>query len=314
MHQNDTDGDMGRISCTGGILPLFDEMPTHLSQWTDKYVQDEFELTLQYKEYKKYSYDDINEAVLEAMENKQAIGIYTNNLLYLSHILMMYVERNVISFDTAMYTRDAYACGLQSIVRGVKHTENSSVNFKDLTMANVLYGDPEYIAEYRQMLINLVLEYTDVDVSDELKEFYAHFDRDAENPGSLLAKRRSPRLKDINFVKADIEDDIKVLDAITNSFIRNVAIAQPTAGSLRSRNPEVQEVCTCILSNDALRRVYKDKYQLIGQNMTKFGHGTVLGEMFKIWSDLTEVKYQEPKPVVEVSNEFILVGGFDTEC
>lgn len=294
-HQNDTDGDMGRISCTGGVLPVYSGVPEYMKPWVENYMEDEYDLKLQYKPYKHYSLEELNAAVHESMENKQYIGRATNDLFYLSHILGMYVSKDVIDFDHAQLIRGAYAQGMQdAVVSGIKHNnEKESFDFKLCNSGALFYGriPKDEARSPREELYKMVKFYTNQDLYTVIADLFAQFDHDAINPTSPLAVRRSKNITDYVPYKASIEDDMKLLDCLTRSYVSNVAMAQPTFGNWFDRSDKEKEAKALILTTYA---EYCDKFVLIGQDLSTHGEGTMMHSVLNIWKELSTNDYDEP--------------------
>jgi hypothetical protein len=296
-HQNDTDGDMGRISCTGGILPIYDGLPEYMESWAHDYMEGEYDLKLKYAPYKEYSALELSDGVFESMENKQYIGRATNDLFSISHILSLYVHKDVLDFDHAQLIRGSYACGMQdAIVSGVKHDNaKEGFDFKACNGTALLYSnemDSDGL-NAREELYKMIKYYTKSDLRTVLLDLFSQFDADALNYSSPLKVRRSRDIANYTTFKAPIEDDMKLLDAITNSFVSGVIASQPTFNDWADKSEKQITAKTFLLNT---YDVYCDKFMLLGQDLTQHGQGTTLGSVLRIWDEVTSNDYVKSEP------------------
>lgn len=302
-HQNDTDGDIGRIIDVGGILPLYDGLPKHMSTWSHIYADGERDLELKYKNYKIYARSrslqmdmmkrgiyvediTISDAVKEAKQNKEDVGKLTNALFTLSHILQMYVHREVISFESAQIIRDAYAMGVQEIVQGIKHDKGALV--LDADMRSMLYvtgEDGEVMLNARSAFADLIDQQCGADLSQselravllDLSKMFAKFDKDSElYNGSPLSYRRTVSLSKVpSFKECQLDAEMKLLDIMTASYLRCVEQALPAYN-----HPDSDEVYAKIRSSFS---EFCSKYLLLGQNLLEVNRSTTVSDMLHYW-------------------------------
>lgn len=125
-HQNDCDGDLIRIMFIDAPdLPRFtgnkEDLPKHMHGWVDTYSEGERDLEIKPKDQVHNSLDVYNEALIESVRSKKAIGTATNFLNILGMVGQVYAP------DVYGPIRSAHAMLVQEIVRGVKHDTSGSV-------------------------------------------------------------------------------------------------------------------------------------------------------------------------------------------
>lgn len=294
LHQNDTDGDMGRISLTGGVLPVFTGLAAHLEEWAIGYADGEYDMKLVAKAPKAYTVDAINSAIWEAVEAKRYVGMGTTSLETMSSVFQMAVREGAVRFSETVMLRNAYAAGLQSAISGMKH-EGTGADFKKCSANDLLYGPSELGADPRGEFKNLLRQFLTLPedcmselmaASDSLFEWWDSVSGGVESP---LRSRRVSSISSVSLLKqGDLEDDFKVLDAKTNGFVNGVEAAQPMRRLFKTSNPHAVKVMDEILIQENGVKLYKDKYVLLGQQLWKYGEGTTLGDLHRTWRDLSK--------------------------
>jgi hypothetical protein len=295
-HQNDTDGDMGRISLTGGILPVYDRLPEHMQDWGNSYIADEYDMNIKWKDYTYFplSYDvnqkvpadapiSMNEAVHESAENKQYVGTGTNGLFYFAHILDMFVSKGVLTFEESQLFRDGYAMAFQDdIIRGIKHESSSSL-FREASYRNLFFIDDEgnFNESARLALGALLKDKIGSSMATQRNSLFNEWDK--INCNDALMSRRVFDINDIRLYQSQDESDIKLLDSITRSFLKGAEQSQPLFGyKSGGKGSDKAESYSYIMSNVS---AYKDKYVLLGQDLSKISGNTTMHHLFSIWSE-----------------------------
>lgn len=117
-HQNDTDGDLGRIMFIKDHgLPIFDgsQLPEYMHDWQDEYESGERDINMKPKSFEPSPWDSMDKAMREALLAKRTIGRATN----LANIInTIGLEKYGQEFAP---TGDALYMMLQEIIRDVKH-------------------------------------------------------------------------------------------------------------------------------------------------------------------------------------------------
>lgn len=281
VHQNDTDGDTGRISLTGGILPVFDGMPKYMDNWVDTYKQDEYDLKIKFKSYKQYDIELMDVAVREAVFNKGYIGRGTNDLMAWSSTLQVYVSYTQDTEFEATEARDGYAMELQNTIRGVKHDSGSNL-LRDAAYVNM------FIDQKKDMFWTAIAQIVEKNIGKQIdftgmrQWVESHMTLPTSTPGknySPMAYLRTRRTSDIRLQKFHGEDCFKTLNAFTNSFIIGVEAAMP---SFRTTDAKAKQVSNMILTNETAFHYYCDKHILLGQDIRQYIDPTTHGELLDI--------------------------------
>lgn len=280
-HQNDTDGDTGRISLTGGILPVFTDVAEHMKPWVSEYKEDEYDLKLKFKAYEKYSIDEMDVAVKEAMTNKQYIGRATNDLFFLSYLLELFVASCMSMnsnrpFITTM--RNTYSMVVQSLVRGIKHTGGGDL-IKTVAVSNMFRDNMKDI--FWNGINEAMLLHAGEGWSGSIDTFRLWVEDNLVlptiNPNktfSPLSARRVRKTGSIRLEQCHFENQIKVLDMFTNSFIIGAESAMP---SFRMSDAQSTAVANKIMNNNDQYKMYLNKYLLLGQDMSNYCEYTTHG-------------------------------------
>jgi hypothetical protein len=286
-HQNDTDGDMGRISLTGGTLPVYDGLPDHMHKWAHEYSSDEYKMDLKYKEYKQYSLSDMDDAVNESVASKKYVGTGTNSLTYVSHVLELYKDRGYVSADSAVKIRDSYSMLFQDEkVRGIKH-ESKSDMFEHIHSSKLFLFDSKtgFNFDAPSMLIGVVKSYTNESLSMEISTMFQHWYSTNGNIG--LSARRIGDIQQVSLIQSGDESSIKLLDSTTRAFLAGVVKSQPLFAYANSYGAIDRNNAFVNIMNNV--DSYKDKYILIGKNYSNFNDGTTVSALYSSWGNKSDV-------------------------
>ena len=312
-HQNDTDGDQGRISLTGGILPLYKGLPDYMHQWRNEYASDEYDLKLKYKEYLAYPRCQhkrdtlpleislrvtMHDAVIESSENKAYVGKGTNDLFASSFMLEVYKKRGILGEKNMIMIHDAYAIGMQlEVVRGIKHKSKAEGNFKTAKFSSMFYStNADMRIDARTALKELVLETIHVNLDIAIENMFYQWDIDAlimQGKSPMAIRRSATHLSEEGRLYLSqcpaIENDFKVLDCMTRSYLSNVSKGMPTYAKMNNQQKlNLVNACHDVLMNSEL---YLNKYCVLGQDMSKYAIGTTLCTMFKMWKEKNSLEY-----------------------
>lgn len=282
--RNDTDGDMHRVALIDTV-PLYTGAPDHMLAWTKKYRDDEADLLIKCKEYKQYSFGDINEAVLAAALSKQYVGRATNALSTLGHLLQIFVSKDAMTFNEARVIRASYAMAIQDyIVAGIKHETMGNLFMKaDFTTA--LYGKKiESRLVAREDFKLLISEYQkdNKSIMKSVSLFFENLDNlsgMAIDGVSPFSSRRVAKIEKHDYSQTAEEFYIKELDMFTKSFLRNSHDAQPTPGMADHWNDNVKDAYRVCMGNTY---AYCNKYVLWEQAIPAHTD-TVIGRLFDTW-------------------------------
>jgi hypothetical protein len=282
-HQNDTDGDAGRITLTGGILPMFTKLPDYLDAWVAKYSEDEYKMELSYKEYKAYPRIELDAGVRTAVEAKGYVGRAANDIFFLRHILSLFnlSKKGTVSEFVRRRSMN-YVCGFQEqIMRGIKHTVGGEYSFRDCSMVDAMstknHGD--WVIAMRDL--HAAFDGNDVDFSKLDKEFEQFimkhlFTAVNSKIFSPVLTRRASSIKKITTATCSAEGYMKVLDVFTRAFARNVIKSAP---KMFHYNKEEKDIANMIFSDNEKFKGYMKRYLLSGQDMSRFLEGTAHGLM-----------------------------------
>ena len=287
-HQNDTDGDQFRVAAVSG-LPLYDGLDDHMLAWSKPYIEGERDLRLKYKSYAFISHHAVSDAVEESVTNKIQIGIGSNGLFMLSHLLQMFQNDTVLSWECSRRLRDYYACGFHnSVVRGLKH-EGYGDLFKSASMYQIMYGRRHTIgnesispmAAARLAFINLIDRegHSDAEVNNTVLALFGAFDdfsmstwKDGRSP---LADRRARSIETLSYDEVAGEFLMKEFDMLSGGYVHSHYAAQPRFAD-KLDNPTSFDVCMYNIEE------YYGKYILIGQALPDHSD-TIIGVFLQRW-------------------------------
>jgi hypothetical protein len=271
-HQNDTDGDQWRLQNLSKStiryrdndedyvcpVPLYSGHVDHVKGWTNSYHEDEYKLKMEFKPYKyyrqteetvvdkvnHYEKENVSDAVCDAIENKAYIGIGSNDLFYMSHVLMWAVSNKHVCFEDAVKIRDTYAMSFQDdVISGVKHeTKAGNISLfkimphKDLFLAPFEHKEP--LTRDPRESRNDLLETSKLDryigdssLKEPLDNLFTAWDSHCGSGRygiSPLASRKVGKVTHISLSQINpLEDVIKGLHLLTRSYLKSVVDAAP---------------------------------------------------------------------------------------
>lgn len=132
--QDDADGDLLQLTNSGGAIPLHDG--THkaeMDQFITEYRDGELDMKevdgvrtychLKAKAYKAYSAEDITTAVVESVNAKRSVGLYTDSAMKMSYALSADKRMfDVMTFEEGRLIRNALAIAIQIMsMKAIKH-------------------------------------------------------------------------------------------------------------------------------------------------------------------------------------------------
>lgn len=281
-HQNDCDGDLGRIAYLGDdAIPEYDGLPDHMHAWRDNYVEGENDLALSFDEVKEFTTGEISEAMNEMIESKEATGSGTNSLFYLETVLESFIHDGEINREEAILLRDAYSMAFQDdIVRGIKHLKGGR-GFADALMHKVMFFEEsiEEVQPGRAAFKKLVDIVSERDLDDVVDTMFVLWDDMVENPHSPAASRRSGTIKKLTTRRIEFEDDLDMLDILTRSYLSS------TEGMFHSYS--YMRKTEGLL--DFIEENYEDimnKYILLGKNLVNVKADHAFGCILNAWLEV----------------------------
>jgi hypothetical protein len=160
-HQNDADGDLGRVMYLHNHgLPVFNgsQLPAYMKDWQKQYENDEYDLNFKIKNYEVEPELAIDIALREAVLAKKTIGRATNLANVIGFLgLSRYGNRFASN-------RDALVMMVQEIIRSVKHADNkesmldylSQISFGQIYGAVTKYwvGDEQFVEDNSAYEVN----------------------------------------------------------------------------------------------------------------------------------------------------------------
>jgi len=282
---NDTDGDQVTVGFVDGV-PMFSDVPEHMTEWSEAKAEDERKLRLTAKEYVYYGPKDIHDGVIESAANKKMVGGASNALATFGHVLQLFVSKGRITFDSARVLRACYSFAVQDfVIDGIKHIGGGDL-FADASFHTCLHGKKEQdrlnargsfdelIAVYRDDMTNVI------DVFFDAWDEYACLEGDNKFPP---LSRRGRRICDLSLREVSGEIHMKQLDMFTRSYINSSHSAQPVAGMARKDNPAYEWYERAAYFN-VMKNVdtYRSKYLLWGQDFENH-KDTMIGRLLTYW-------------------------------